>query len=93
MSVRVRAIGVIAAAVVLVLTVIGVELANGGGEFEPLKPADPCKPRTVTSQSNGIDGLTERLVLLGIDGAACRLHMSRETFTLELAQSATPSDA
>ena len=29
---------------------------------------------TVTSQADGIDGLTERLVLLGIDGAACRLR-------------------
>jgi uncharacterized protein (DUF1778 family) len=93
MSPRVRAVGAVAAALVLVLGVIGVQLANGGGKFEPLKPADPCAPRTVTSQSDGIDGLTERLVLLGIDGAACRLHESRETFTLELAQSDVPTDA
>src|SRR4051812_39834886 len=91
MNARTRAAGVILGAVLLVLGVIGVQLANGGGTFEPLKPADPCAPRAVTSQSDGIDGLTERLVLLGIDGAACRLHHSRETFTLELAQSATPS--
>jgi hypothetical protein len=93
MSALGRTVGVITAAVVLVLGVIGVQLANGGGKFEPLTPADPCTPRAVTSQSGGIDGLTERLVLLGIDGAACRLHVSRETFTLELAQSDTPSDA
>lgn len=93
MRTRARATGFIGAAMVLVLAVIGVQLANGGGTFEPLKPADPCAPRVVTSQSRGIDGLTERLVLLGIDGAACRLHVSRETFTLELAQTDTPSDA
>jgi hypothetical protein len=93
MSPRARAVGAITAAVVLVLVVIGVQLANGGGKFEPLKSADPCAPRAVTSQSDGIDGLTERLVLLGIDGAACRLHLSREAFTLELAQSDSPSDA
>ena len=48
---------------------------------------------TVTSQADGIDGLTERLVLLGIDGAACRLDVSREALTLELAQTGTPTDA
>ena len=93
MSPRARTAGAITAALVLVLGVIGVQLANGGGKFEPLRPADPCAPRAVTSQSDGIDGLTERLVLLGIDGAACRLHLSREAFTLELAQSAAPTDA
>jgi hypothetical protein len=81
------------AAVVLVCAVVGVQLANGGGTYEPLKPADPCAVRPVTSQANGIDGLTERLVLLGIDGAACRLHVSREALTLDLAQSRTPTDA
>ena len=64
-----------------------------GGTFEPLRPADPCVARTVTSQSDGIDGLTERLVLLGIDGAACRLGVSREALTLELAQTGDPTDA
>ena len=63
------------------------------GSFEPLKPADPCAERTVTSRADGIDGLTERLVLLGIDGAACRLDVSREALTLELAQSDSPTDA
>jgi hypothetical protein len=92
MSPRARTAGVIAAAVVLVAGVLAVQLANGGGRFEPLKPTDPCAARAVTSQSDGIDGLTERLVLLGIDGAACRLHVSRETFTLELAQSGTRTD-
>jgi hypothetical protein len=70
-----------------------VQVANGGGTFEPLRPADPCVARTVTSRADGIDGLTERLVLLGIDGAACRLHVSREALTLELAQPGTRTDA
>ena len=46
-----------------------------------------------TSRAEGIDGLTERLVLLGIDGAACRLDVSREALTLELAQPGTRTDA
>jgi hypothetical protein len=80
-------------ALVLVSGVLGVQLANGGGAFEPLKPADPCVARTVTSRADGIDGLTERLVLLGIDGAACRLGISREALTLELAQPGPRTDA
>jgi len=82
-----RWVGLPVAAVILVCGVVGVQLAHGGGTYEPLRPADPCAERQVTSQASGIDGLTERLVLLGIDGAACRLHVSREALTLELAQS------
>ena len=88
-----RWVGLPVAAVVLVCGVLGVQLSNGGGEYEPLRPADPCAARPVTSQADGIDGLTERLVLLGIDGAACRLHVSREAFTLDLAQTDNPTDA
>jgi len=80
-------------AVVLVSGVLGIQLAHGGGSFEPLRPADPCAVRDVTSQAGGIEGLTERLVLLGLDGAACRLHVNREALTLELAQAGTPSNA
>ena len=82
-----------AVALVLVSGVLGVQLANGGGTFEPLHSADPCVARTVTSRADGMDGLTERLVLLGIDGAACRLHVSREALTLELAQPGPRTDA
>jgi hypothetical protein len=88
-----RLAGLPVVALVLVTGVLGVQAANGGGSFEPLEPADPCVARTVTSQAGGIDGLTERLVLLGIDGAACRLDVSREALTLELAQPGTRSDA
>lgn len=87
-----RRAGMPIVALVLVMAVVGVQLANGGGTYEPLKPADPCSARTVTSQATGIDGLTERLVLLGIDNAACSLGVSREALTLELAQPGTRTD-
>lgn len=93
MTDRLRMAGMPVVALVLVSGVLGVQLASGGGTFEPLRPADPCAARTVTSRADGIDGLTERLVLLGIDGAACRLHVSREALTLELAQPGTRTDA
>ena len=82
-----------AVAVILVGSVLGVQLAAGGASYAPLHPADPCAVRDVTSQAAGIDGLTERLVLLGLDDAACRLHVSREALTLELARPGPRSDA
>ena len=88
-----RAAGLPALALAAVGAVLAIQLANGGGSFEPLQPADPCVTRTIDSQADGIEGLTERLVLLGIDDAACRLDVSREALTLELAQPGIRSDA
>ena len=80
-------------AVVLVAVVLGVQLAYGGGTFEPLRPADPCAARPVSSVSDGLDALTEELVLLGLDEAACALNVSREELTLDLARAEDPTDA
>lgn len=96
MSTRLRQVGLPVAALVLVAGVLGIQLANGGGSFQPLRPADPCATRPATAQAaqtGGIDGLSERLVLLGIDAAACQLHVSREALTLQLARSGTRSAA
>jgi hypothetical protein len=79
--------------VALISVVLGVQVARGGGDFVPLAAVDPCSVRTVTSVSPGIDGLTERLVLLGLDRAACRLGVPRETFLLQLAQQREPTVA
>ena len=85
MNRHLRAASLPAVALGLVSGVLGIQLAYGGATYEPLRPADPCAARTVISQSEGIEGLTERLVLLGVDDAACSLHLSREAFILELA--------
>jgi hypothetical protein len=90
-NLRAVALPVVAAA--LVGGVLGVQIANGGGDFVPARPAPPCAHRAVTSASTGIEGLSEQLVLLGLDGAACRLHVTREALVLDLAQSRTPTDA
>ena len=90
-NLRAVALPVVAAA--LVSSVLGVQIANGGGDFTPTRAASPCAHRAVTSVSTGIQGLTEQLVLLGLDGAACRLHVTREALALDLAQSHTPTDA
>lgn len=72
-------------AAMLVSGVVGVQIANGGGDFVPARAANPCAARVVTSASTGIEALTERVVLLGLDGAACRLGMTREALVLRLA--------
>jgi hypothetical protein len=86
------AAGLPAVALALVAGVLTVQVAYGGGSFEPLKPADPCDARVVTTQSEGIEGLTEQLVLIGINNAACTLGVSREALTLELAQPGDRTD-
>ena len=93
MNRHLRAASLPAIALGLVSGVLGIQLAYGGGTYEPLRPADPCAARTVTSQSEGIEGLTERLVLIGVDDAACSLGVSREALTLELADPGTPTAA
>jgi len=90
---RLRAAALPTLAAVLVSGVLAVQLANGGGRYSPLRPADPCVTRQVDSVSTGIEGLTEQLVLIGLDNAACQLGTSREALTLQLAQSGTPTDA
>jgi hypothetical protein len=73
--------------------VLGVQLTHGGGDFTPLRAADPCAVRRVAVVSKGIEALTERLVLIGLDGAACRLGVSREALALQLAQPGPRSPA
>ncbi len=93
MSGRVRAGVLPGLAVVLVAGVLGVQVAHGGGTYEPLRPADACTEQIVTSQVDGIEGLTERLVLLAVADAACTLGVSREALTLELARGGDVTDA
>lgn len=94
MNAGVRIAALPAVALALVLGVAGVQVAAGGGDFRPLAPADACADRAATpSRADGIEGLTEQLVLRGVDDAACTLGVSREALTLELAQQDEPTDA
>ena len=65
-------------AVLLVAAVLGVQVAAGGGDYVPRQPADPCTPRAVPPIPARMEPLAERIVLLGLDNAACRLGISRE---------------
>ena len=71
-------------AVLLVAVVLGVQVAAGGGHYVPLRPANPCTPRPVPPIPAQLEPLAEQIVLLGLDGAACRLGISRERLVLAL---------
>ena len=90
---RLRAMALPALAAVLVSGVLAVQLANGGGSYSPLRPADSCVIRPAGSVATGIDGLTEELVLTGLDAAACQIGVSREAFALQIAQPGPHTDA
>jgi hypothetical protein len=76
-------------AVLLVAAVLGVQVAAGGGDFVPRQPADPCAPRAVPPIPAQLEPVAERIVLLGLDSAACRLGISRERLVLALADTRT----
>jgi hypothetical protein len=64
------------------VTLIAVELGKGAASSGPTV-ANPCKPRT-PFPGHGLDATIQRIVLDGLDGAACRLHTSREELVLSL---------
>ncbi len=67
------------AAAALVITYI----ALGGGSYKPLEVADPCKPRPPTPAA-GFEEVSQQLLLSALDGAACRLRVTREELALAL---------
>ncbi|MEZ5098779.1 MAG: hypothetical protein R3C15_03040 [Thermoleophilia bacterium] len=79
--------GRVAALVALVLllaaaaALLAVELAKGGPGYGEGKVADPCEPRPPFPGS-GFDATIQRVVLGGLDGAACELDTTREEFLL-----------
>jgi hypothetical protein len=61
---------------------VGVELGKGALDEPAPRIANPCQPRE--GRTGGIDATIQRIVLDGLDGAACRLHTSREELVLSL---------
>ena len=73
-------------AVLLVAAVIGVQVAAGGGDYVPRRPANPCTPQPIPPIAPRLEPLAGEIVLLGLDDAACRLGISRERLVLDLAE-------
>jgi len=64
------------------VALIGVELGLGALDEPSPKIANPCQLRE--GRSGGIDATIQRIVLDGLDGAACRLHTTREELVLSI---------
>jgi hypothetical protein len=78
----------IAYSIAAMLVLIGLYLGLGGASYAPAKVADPCVARSWRSP-HGFEAVAEQIVLSAVDGAACRLHVSREDMVLALANSDT----
>ena len=61
---------------------VAVELGEGALGYGSGKLANPCVERTFSG--GGFDAAVQRIVLDGLDGAACRLGTSREQLVLSL---------
>ena len=82
---RARASGAATVVVTLLVAAVAVVVAEVGKSATegPVKIASPCKPRAPFA-GQGIDATIQRVVLDGLDGAACRLHTTREELVLSL---------
>jgi hypothetical protein len=73
----------LAAAVALIV----VELSIGAVGFGHPKLADPCRDKPAF-KGGGLDGEVQRFALNGLNGAACRLHTTREELVLSFVPAA-----
>jgi hypothetical protein len=77
------ALWVLIALLAAVVALVAVEFATGAAREPGPKIANPCHPRE--GRTDGFDATVQRIVLDGLDGAACRLHTTREELVLSLA--------
>ena len=76
-------VAVLAALLVGSLALLIVELANGATGAVSPAIARPCEARQ-PFDGQGLDATVQRVVLEGLDGAACKLGTSREQLVLSL---------
>lgn len=77
---RVLVIGAIVAS----LALVGAYLAAGGSSYTPEKTQNPCKPRP-WSNPQGLSEIANQFTTSALDGAACKLGVSREALARALA--------
>lgn len=70
-------------AAVLAVAMVGIYLAAGGASYAPAKVQDPCKHRSWRSPE-GLSQIAEQFTLSALDGAACKLGVSREALAQAL---------
>jgi hypothetical protein len=72
-------------ALLISLALVGVYVAAGGASYTPETSRNPCEPRPWHETGRGLEGLAEEFSLSALDGAACRLGVSREQLARALA--------
>ncbi len=77
------AVGILVALFVGAVALVGIEFANGAADAGTLAVRDPCEVRTAFP-GEGLDATFQRIVLDGLDGAACDLGATREELVLSL---------
>ncbi|MGV1048978.1 MAG: hypothetical protein ACOYD4_10705 [Solirubrobacterales bacterium] len=70
-------------AIVASLALVGAYLAAGGSSYTPEKTRDPCKHRAWTNPQS-LGQIANQFSISALDGAACRLGVSRETLARAL---------
>jgi hypothetical protein len=83
-SAAARARLLVGGAIAAALLLTGTYLAAGGASYSPEKTRDPCKHRPWRNPQ-GLAEIAEQLSLSALDGAACKLGVSRETLVQALA--------
>lgn len=71
----------------LAVALIVVELAMGAGSFGQPHLADPCTVKPAQTGS-GLSAVVERFARATLDGAACKLHTTREELVLSFVPAA-----
>jgi hypothetical protein len=66
------------------VALVGSYLAAGGSSYTPAKTQDPCKHRPWRNPE-GLQQIAEQFTLSALDGAACKLGVSREALARALA--------
>ena len=77
----------IGGSLVAALLLVGVYLAAGGASYTPEKTQDPCKPRP-WSNPQSLGEIANQFTISALDGAACKLGVSREALAQALASPA-----
>jgi hypothetical protein len=81
---RSSAVAVVGALFAGAVLLIALEFSNGAAGAGSVAVGDPCAARPAYP-GEGLDAVLQRIVLDGLDGAACELGASREELVLSLA--------
>lgn len=91
MSSRRGALAVLGALFAAAIALIAVELGTGASTFGDNAVEDPCTA-TVEFPGDGLDATIQRIVLSGLNGAACELGTTREELVLSFVPEAPGSE-